>query len=60
MPDWRKPMTQSYRYYMVSPLTWANDKELRNVKSCSIDWDVDTDTLCSASMEVEDMKQIKI
>ena len=55
MPDWRKPMTQSYRYYMVSPLTWANDKELRNVKSCSIDWDVDTETLCSASMEVEDM-----
>lgn len=55
MPDWSKSMTQTYEYYVVDPNTWTDSELITNVKSCSISRDSDTDTLGSASFEVNDM-----
>ena len=55
MPDWSESMTQTYEYYVVDPNTWTDSELISNVKSCSISRDSDTDTLGSASFEVNDM-----
>ena len=55
MPDWSNSMTQTYEYYVVDPNTWTDSELISNVKSCSISRDSDTDTLGSASFEVNDM-----
>lgn len=52
MPDWSKSMKQSYEYCVVDPGTWKDVRKLDNVKSCSINWDSDTDTLGSATIDV--------
>lgn len=54
MPDWLQSMRQTYEYYTVDPGTWKNVKRLDNVKSCTINWDADTDTLGSATIDVDD------
>lgn len=53
--DWTASMEQTYKYYEVDPITWKNKEEIRNIRDCSIDWDVDTDTLCSASISIENL-----
>lgn len=52
MPDWSKSMQQTFEYYTVDPGTWKDIKKLDNVKSCSISWDSDTDTLGSATFDI--------
>ena len=52
MPDWSKSMQQTFEYYTVDPGTWKDNKKLDNVKSCSISWDSDTDTLGSATFDI--------
>lgn len=52
MPDWTKPMQQTFEYYEVNPTTWENKERLRNVKSSSINRDTSVDTLGSASIDV--------
>lgn len=54
MPDWTKSMQQSFEYYIVNPGTWNDEKKINNVKSCSISWDSETDTLGSATIDVND------
>lgn len=54
MPDWTKSMQQSFEYYIVNPGTWKDEKKIDNVKSCSISWDSETDTLGSATIDVND------
>ena len=54
MPDWTKSMQQSFEYYVVDPGTWKDVRRLDRVKSCSISWDSDTDTLGSATIDVAD------
>lgn len=54
MPDWTKSMQQSFEYYIVNPGTWKDEKKINNVKSCSISWDSETDTLGSATIDVND------
>ena len=54
MPDWTKSMQQSFEYYIVDPRTWKDEKKIDNVKSCSISWDSETDTLGSATIDVND------
>lgn len=51
MPDWTKPMTQSYEYYIVEPTTLADTKRLEYVKSASFTRDAENATLGSASIE---------
>lgn len=52
MPDWTASMQQTFEYYVVDPGTWKDMKRLNNVKSSSISWDSDADTLGSATFEV--------
>ena len=54
MPDWSKSMQQTFEYYVMDPGTWKDVRKLDNVKSCSINWDVDTDTLGSATIDATD------
>lgn len=54
MPDWTKPMTQTYEYYIVDPGTWKDKTRLRNVKSCNINRDSENETLGSATIDVTD------
>ena len=54
MTDWLSSMTQTFEYYIVDPGTWADKEQIRNVKSCSITRDSDTDTLGSATIDVVD------
>lgn len=52
MPDWRSSMQQTFEYYTVDPGTWKDVKRLDNVKSCTINRDVDAETLGSATIDV--------
>ena len=51
MPDWSKSMQQTFEYCIVDPGTWKDIKKRDTVKSCSITWDSDTDTLGSATID---------
>lgn len=53
MIDWTKSMQQTYEYYTVNPNTWLDEKKLDMVKSSSIDWDSSSDTLGSATFELD-------
>lgn len=55
MPDWTRSMTQSFEFYIVDPNTWTDDAELKTVKSCTITRDLSTETLGSATFEVDDI-----
>lgn len=52
MPDWSKSMQQTFEYCIVDPSTWKDTRKLDSVTSCSIDWDADTDTLGSATIDM--------
>ena len=52
MPNWTESMQRSYEYYIVDPVTWADVKPLRNVKSSSIDRDSTAETLGSATIDI--------
>lgn len=62
MPDWTKPMEQSYEYYIAEPIRdsdshksyWADVKRLNTVKKASFNRDADSETLGSASIDVAD------
>lgn len=54
MPDWTSSMQQTYEYYTVDPNTWKDVKQIKNIKSASITWDLETDTLSSASLDVSE------
>lgn len=54
MPDWTKSMKQTFEYYIVNPITWKDEKRLTKVKSCSISWDLESDTFGSATFELDD------
>lgn len=52
MADWLSSMEQSFEYYIVDPGTWKDVRLLDNVKSCSIDRDLDSETRGSATISV--------
>lgn len=52
MPDWTKPMQQSYEFYTVDPNTWKDIKPLKCVKSCTINRDSEAETLGSATFQL--------
>lgn len=55
MPDWSKSMQQTFEYCIVDPSTWKDTRKLDSVKSCSIDWDAETDTLGSATIDTTEI-----
>ena len=56
MVDWTSSMQQTFEFYKVDPNTWENVSLIENVKSCSITWDLDKDTLGSASIDMDSDK----
>lgn len=54
MPDWSQSMQQTFEYYIVNPITWKDEQLLTKVKSCTITWDLEADTLGSASMDIDE------
>ena len=52
MPDWTKSMEQSFEYYTVEPTTLADVKLLDTVKTASFSRDSETETLGSATIDV--------
>lgn len=53
MPDWRASMQRTYEFYEVEPITWKDVRRLDTVKSCTISWDSEAETLGSASLDVD-------
>lgn len=52
MPNWLKSMTQTFEYYPVDPGTWRDLTKIDFVKSCTINRDLDVETLGSATIDV--------
>lgn len=53
MADWSKSMQQTFEYYVVDPGTWKDVSKINDVKSCTISWDADSDTLGSATIDID-------
>lgn len=53
MPDWTSSMQQTFEYYVVDPDTWRDVKRVDNILSCTINRDSDTETLGSATIDIE-------
>lgn len=45
-------MQQTYEYFIVDPATWKDVRQIENVAGSSISWDLDSDTLVSASIDI--------
>lgn len=54
MPDWTSSMQQTFEYYVVDPGTWKDVRQVDNIISSSIDWDLNADTLGSATIDITD------
>lgn len=54
MPDWTKPMQQTYEYYVVDPATWKDKTQLTNVKTSTVSRDLEAETLGSATIDITD------
>lgn len=54
MPNWTESMQQTFEYYTVDPGTWQDLDKLEHVKSCTIEWDSTSDTLLSATIDLDD------
>ena len=52
MADWTSAMQQTFEYYIVDPGTWRDVRRIDNVKSCTINRDIDAETLGSATIDV--------
>lgn len=54
MVDWSASMQQSFEYYIVDPATWKDSKRIENVKSSSITRDSSSETLGSATIDMNE------
>ena len=54
MVDWLSSMDQTFEFYIVDPNTWKDTKLITTIKSCTINWDADTETLGSATIDITD------
>ena len=52
MADWLSSMQQTFEYYVVDPDTWKDIRLLDNVKSCTINRDLEAETLGSATIDI--------
>lgn len=53
MVDWFSSMQQTYEYYTVDPGTWCDVDLIDTVKSCTINRDWESDTLGSATIDMD-------
>lgn len=52
MTDWKSSMIQSFEYYIVDPITWKNISKIDNVISSTINWDLNAETIGSATINI--------
>lgn len=52
MPDWTSSMQQTFEYYIVDPGTWKDVKRIDNVLSCTINRNLEAETLGSATIDI--------
>jgi hypothetical protein len=52
MADWLSSMQQTFEYYVVDPGTWKDVRRLDNVISCTINRDLEAETLGSATIDI--------
>lgn len=50
-------MQQTYEFYVVDPGTWKDVKPVENVKSCAISWDMEAETLGSATIDLSEVTE---
>ena len=55
MIDWTSPMEQSYEFYKVDPVSWADMTLLNNIETASINRDLSDSTLCSATIDTTEL-----
>lgn len=51
--DWSRSMAREWAWYRFDPVTWQVAQPLESVVSASITYDEDTDTVASASIEID-------
>ena len=51
--DWSRGAAHRWRYWIVDPDTWQDSEELRNVRSCEITRDLESDTMESATLSFD-------
>lgn len=51
MVDWTTSMQQTYEYYIVDPITWANKSIIRDIEKTTIDRDETNSTLGGATID---------
>lgn len=51
MIDWKKSMKRTFEFYEVDSKTWKDKRKLSNITECSIKWDLDAETLGSATIK---------
>jgi len=54
MPDWTKPMQQTFEYFIVDPGTWKDKLKLDKILSSTITRDEEESTLGSATIDCTD------
>lgn len=54
MTNWMAAMQQTFEYYIVDPGTWKDISMMKNVISSSINWDLNAETLGSASINTHE------
>lgn len=52
MADWSSSMQQTFEYYIVDSNTWKDQKLIDNVVSCTINRDLESETLGSADISI--------
>lgn len=50
MPDWTKPMKQTFSFYKVNPTDWLDYEKVDSITSGSISWDAKAETCGSISL----------
>lgn len=48
--DWTASMEQTFEFYLVDPATWKDQRRIDNVTQCTIDRDLSSSTLGSATI----------
>lgn len=54
MTNWFESMQQTFEYYIVNPTTWKDAKRILDVKDSKITWDLETETLGSLIVNVNE------
>lgn len=48
--DWTRSMKQTFEFFSVDPKTWKNSSVIDTITSASVNYDADSDTICSANI----------